>query len=53
MGDESRLLEIEARPTFRPFSENRRYPGLKPSSDVRKLGVAVRYPRWPKPDGSP
>lgn len=35
------LLEIEARPTFRPFSDFRRYPELDESLDIRRLGVAV------------
>ena len=40
------LLELAAEPTFRPFSDFRRYPELGRSSDIRRLGVAVRGPRW-------
>jgi O-antigen ligase len=43
---ESMVVGIEARPTFRPFAELRRYPGLEPSLDIRSLGVAVRPFRW-------
>lgn len=38
-------LGITASPAFRPFSEYRRH-GLAPSSDVRRLGVAMRPPVW-------
>ena len=40
------VVGIEARPTFRPFSELRRYPGLDPSRDIRSLGVAVKSLEW-------
>lgn len=39
------VLELLARPSFRPFSDFRRYPELKPSWDIRVLGVAVRRVR--------
>lgn len=38
------LVEIEARPTFRPFTDFRRHPDLNPSVDIRSLGVAVSLP---------
>jgi O-antigen ligase len=41
--EESVLLTIEAEPTFRPFSDVRKYPELGPSTDIRHLGVAVRW----------
>jgi O-antigen ligase len=47
------VLELEAQPTFRPFLENRRFAGVRSSSDIRQLGVAVGYPRWVEPDSSP
>jgi O-antigen ligase len=40
------LLTIEAEPTFRPFSEFRKYPELDSSTDVRHLGVAMRWLNW-------
>jgi O-antigen ligase len=40
------LLTLEAEPTFRPFSEARKYPELEPSTDVRNLGVAIRWLHW-------
>lgn len=45
-GSDPIVLEILARPAFRPFSDFRRYPDLKPSWDIRSLGVAVRGIRW-------
>ncbi len=39
------LVEITARPTFRPFSDFRRYPEIGASTDVRRLGVAVSWGR--------
>ncbi|MCP4204895.1 MAG: hypothetical protein GY769_23550 [bacterium] len=41
---DSVLLEVMARPVFRPFSDFRRYPDLPASSDIRALGVAVSIP---------
>jgi hypothetical protein len=40
------VLEIEAHPTFRPFSDFRHYPDLPESGDIRSLGVATRPSRW-------
>ncbi len=40
------LFEIEATPTFRPFSDFRKYPELQPSPDIRRLGVAVGQISW-------
>ncbi|MEZ5333275.1 MAG: hypothetical protein R2991_14820, partial [Thermoanaerobaculia bacterium] len=38
------LLTLDVSPTFRPYSDFRRYPDLAPSEDIRCLGVAVREP---------
>ena len=38
------LLTIEARPTFRPYSDFLAYPDLERSTDIRSLGVAVKLP---------
>lgn len=46
------LVEVHARPTFRPFYEFRRYPELPPSRDIRRLGVAVGEIGW-EPSASP
>lgn len=43
---DSVLLVLRVWPTFRPFSDYRRYPELPPSVDHRSLGVAMREPRW-------
>jgi O-antigen ligase len=43
---ETILLTLAARPTFRPFSEYRRYPELEGSRDIRSLGVAIEQPVW-------
>ncbi|TNF81475.1 MAG: O-antigen ligase domain-containing protein, partial [Acidobacteria bacterium] len=40
------LLTFEADRTFRPFSENRKYPELGASTDIRRLGAAVRWVVW-------
>jgi hypothetical protein len=40
--DGSAVVELVARPTFRPFSDFRRDPALPASRDERELGVAVR-----------
>lgn len=40
------LLTLRVRPTFRPFSDYRRYPEMALSLDHRSLGVAIREPRW-------
>ena len=37
---------IEARPTFRPFTDYRRYPEVAGSWDIRSLGIVVRPFRW-------
>ena len=39
-------LGIEARPTFRPFSDYRGDPELPPSRDIRELGVVVSDLYW-------
>lgn len=44
--DEWVVLTLRAEPTFRPFSDYRRYPALPRGYDHRLLGVAVREPRW-------
>ena len=47
------VLTIAAQPTFRPFSDYRRTPGLDSSKDIRPLGIASREPSWeaaPEPD---
>jgi len=43
------LFELEARPTFRPFVDFRRLPGVPASIDFRSLGVAVGEIRWEGP----
>ncbi len=40
------LLTIEVEPTFRPFSDVRKYPELGPSTDIRHLGAAIRWIHW-------
>jgi hypothetical protein len=40
--DGSAVVELVARPAFRPFSDFRRDSALPPSPDERELGVAVR-----------
>jgi hypothetical protein len=40
--DGSAVVELIARPTFRPFSDFRRDPALPASRDERELGVVVR-----------
>ena len=40
--DGSAVVELIARPTFRPFSDFRRDPALASSRDERELGVVVR-----------
>lgn len=41
------LVEITAKPAFRPFHDFRRYPAMRPkSADVRALGVATRGIEW-------
>jgi O-antigen ligase len=40
------LLTMEAEPTFRPYSEFRKYPELESSTDIRHLGAAVRWVHW-------
>jgi putative inorganic carbon (HCO3(-)) transporter len=49
------VLAISARPVFRPFDDNRSYPELPRSSDIRPLGVVLRDPRWIQepPTGAP
>ncbi len=42
----SLVLEIEARPAFRPFRDFLRHPDLERSRDIRLLGVAVQPVRW-------
>jgi hypothetical protein len=39
------LLTLDVRPTFRPFSDFRKYPDLESSLDIRSLGVAMTEPR--------
>ncbi len=39
------VLELQVTPTFRPFSDYRRRD-LAPSRDMRRLGVAMRPPRF-------
>jgi hypothetical protein len=56
---DSVFLELEVHPTFRPFSEFRKYPDLEPSNDFRSLGIAVGEIRWEgsakklEPDANP
>lgn len=40
------VLQIDARPTFRPFQDFRRHTDLPPSRDIRSLGVAVGRIGW-------
>ena len=40
------LLTLKVHPTFRPFSDYRKYPQLPHTTDIRNLGVAVQAPRW-------
>ena len=40
------LLELEAGPTFRPFSDYLSVPDLAQSTDLRLLGVAIREAGW-------
>ena len=40
------LLTLEADQTFRPFSEFRKYPELESSTDIRRLGAAIRWVHW-------
>jgi O-antigen ligase len=42
----SLVLELRVRPTFRPFSDYRRYPDLPDSRDIRRLGIAVGNIGW-------
>lgn len=44
--DDGIVLSLDVEPTFRPFSDFRRYPGVWASLDIRSLGVAMREPRW-------
>ncbi|MFQ5350883.1 MAG: O-antigen ligase family protein, partial [Thermoanaerobaculia bacterium] len=43
-GRQDLVLTLEARPTFRPFSDFLSYPDLDRSTDIRSLGIAVRLP---------
>jgi O-antigen ligase len=43
---DSLVLELRVRPTFRPFSDYRRYPDLPDSRDIRRLGIAVGKVGW-------
>jgi hypothetical protein len=43
---DSLVLELRVRPTFRPFSDYRRYPDFPDSRDIRRLGIAVGNIRW-------
>ena len=45
----SLFLELQARPTFRPFTEFRSDPDAAPSIDFRELGVALGEIRWEAP----
>ncbi|MDX1385348.1 MAG: O-antigen ligase family protein, partial [Thermoanaerobaculia bacterium] len=47
---EAIVLEIRARPTFRPFSDFRSRAGVEASRDIRSLGVAVGALRWQAAD---
>jgi hypothetical protein len=40
--DGSAVVELDARPTFRPFSDLRGDPGRPAPRDERELGVVVR-----------
>ena len=40
------MLTFEADRTFRPFSEYREYPELGSSTDIRRLGAAIRWVIW-------
>lgn len=46
---DSMLVEIEARPAFRPWRDYRKHPELEGSIDIRELGVAIS----PPPSGAP
>jgi O-antigen ligase len=40
------VLRLEARPSFRPFNDFGRHEGLDPSTDIRRLGVALGRLEW-------
>jgi len=46
-------LDVSARPTFRPFSDYRRYPDLAPSRDIRELGLVLGELSWAEPPAAP
>lgn len=45
-GDGDAVLEVDARPAFRPYVDLVSPPGQPPSSDIRRLGVAMGAPKY-------